>query len=262
MAKKIAQIPLVNISKISIYVNTKKKSLSAIKKETGADYVINGGLYNSNWTPCPILKVDNKIISSVPYTAWGYGWNIGHDIEMTNKVGTYTNFITCTDLINPWDGKNAKLHYSSAQGKKRGRTAIGIANDTLILYCSKDGTLDAKTPESLRDEMVSLGCTTALMLDSGGSSQCNFKGQTIYSSRVVHNLILVYLNKSKITAKEPIGTYKVTALVGLNIRSGTSTKYSKVGKYKYGTIVDVYEISNGWGRTDTGWVSMTYLKEV
>lgn len=262
MAKKIAEIPLKNISKISIYVNTKKKSLSAIKKETGADYILNGGLYNSNWTPCPILKVDGKALSGVPYSAWGYAWNTGSDIAMSNTVGTYVNFISCTDLINPWDGKNAKLYYTSAQGKKRGRSAIGIKKDSLVLYCSKDGTLDAKTPEALRDEMVSLGCDTALMLDSGGSSQCNFNGSTISSSRVVHNLILVYTKKTNEVTIKPIGTYKVTPLVGLNIRSGASTKYSKIGKYKYGTIVEVFEISNGWARTDTGWVSMTYLKKV
>lgn len=39
-------IPLSNIERIQIYVNTARKSLSEIQGETGADYIINGTLYN------------------------------------------------------------------------------------------------------------------------------------------------------------------------------------------------------------------------
>ena len=33
-----------------------------------------------------------------------------------------------------------------------------LAGARVILYCSGDGTRDAKTPEALRDELVSIGC--------------------------------------------------------------------------------------------------------
>ena len=59
-----------------------------------------------------------------------------------------------------------------------------------------------------------------------------------------------------------MGKYKVTPSIGINIRSGPGTGYGKVGAYPMGTVVDVLEARDGWGRTDKGWVSLTYLEAV
>ena len=56
--------------------------------------------------------------------------------------------------------------------------------------------------------------------------------------------------------------YTVTPSIGVNIRSGPGTGYGKVGAYPMGTVVDVLEVRDGWGRTDKGWVSLTYLEAV
>lgn len=56
-------------------------------------------------------------------------------------------------------------------------------------------------------------------------------------------------------------TMYVIAKSGLNIRSGASTGNAIVGGYSYGTSVVVKEMSNGWARTDKGWVSAAYLSE-
>ena len=45
----------------------------------------------------------------------------------------------------------------------------------------------------------------------------------------------------------------------LNIRQSPSTAAASVGKYTKGTQVTILETSNGWGRTDKGWVSMDYV---
>uniref|UniRef100_UPI0018ABC357 N-acetylmuramoyl-L-alanine amidase family protein n=1 Tax=Flavonifractor plautii TaxID=292800 RepID=UPI0018ABC357 len=58
-----------------------------------------------------------------------------------------------------------------------------------------DGTGDAATPETLRDELAGLGWSSAVMLDGGGSSQCDFGGERITASRKVHNWICVYLKQ-------------------------------------------------------------------
>jgi len=195
MSKQTATIPLSTIERIQIYINTAKKSLATIKAETGADYIVNGGLYNmSTFKPVCHLKADGMVHARDQYTYWGYSWNAA-DISMTVVPNsTEQNYICCNALIDA-NGKVDKLAYTSAQGGARGRTAIGIAGDKLCLYVSGDGTADAKTPESLRDELISLGCTSAIMLDSGGSSQCDFAGKQVTSDRKVHNLIMVYLKK-------------------------------------------------------------------
>ena len=59
-----------------------------------------------------------------------------------------------------------------------------------------------------------------------------------------------------------MGKYTVTPSIGVNIRSGPGTSYGKVGAYPMGTVVDVLEARDGWGRTDKGWVSLTYLEAV
>jgi exopolysaccharide biosynthesis protein len=56
---------------------------------------------------------------------------------------------------------------------------MALTGDKLLLYCADSPT----TPEALRDTLYKLGAETAIMLDGGGSSQCDFQGKKIYSSR-------------------------------------------------------------------------------
>ena len=51
---------------------------------------------------------------------------------------------------------------------------------------------------------------------------------------------------------------KVTANGGLNIRTGASTSYARVGGYAKGSIVTILAESNGFGKTDKGWISLAY----
>lgn len=51
---------------------------------------------------------------------------------------------------------------------------------------------------------------------------------------------------------------KVTANGGLNIRSGASTSYSRVGGYAKGSIVTILAESNNFGKTNLGWISLAY----
>ena len=61
------------------------------------------------------------------------------------------------------------------------------------------------------------------------------------------------------------GTTKyVSASVGLNVRSGAGTSYSKLGKLEYKEKVTVLSTSNGWSKINyngkTGYVDSSYLK--
>ena len=51
---------------------------------------------------------------------------------------------------------------------------------------------------------------------------------------------------------------KITANGGLNIRAGASTAYARIGGYAKGTIVTILAESNGFGKTDLGWISLVY----
>lgn len=54
--------------------------------------------------------------------------------------------------------------------------------------------------------------------------------------------------------------YIVTA-VALNVRSGAGTNFSVVKTVNKNTILSVFETRDGWGKIESGWVSMQYLRE-
>ena len=265
MSKIITYVPLSSVERIELRVTNCRKTLSQVKAETKAHYVLNGGMWNPDGTPCPLLKVGGAMLSGTPWRPMGYAWDKGPDIHMTSEYGGAANFIAVTALVT--SGKPVdKPSYGSAQGGNRGRSAIGLRGGSLALYCSGDGTGDAATPETLRDELAGLGWASAVMLDGGGSSQCDFGGERITASRKVHNWICVYLKQAEQTPPEeedkPMSKYTVTPSIGVNIRSGPGTSYGKVGAYPMGTVVDVLEERDGWGRTNKGWVSLAYLEAV
>ena len=198
--KLTAEIKLKDIDHISIVFGN-GRTLAQVKSDTGADYIINGGLYDmSTNKPTCHLKVGGKLYATESWGSWGYQWDTGADINMVSipSDAAMPNYITCLPLLTPWDGIDAPLKYDKAAlGGIRGRTAMALTKDSLILYCSGDGTGEAKTPEGLRQELYGMGATTAMMLDSGGSSQCDLNGQIIKSSRKVNNYICVWVKKTE-----------------------------------------------------------------
>lgn len=183
-------IAYIKPSKIKIYVNTQRKSMAQVKSETGCTHIINGGIYNmSSFVPYCHLKVDGKILAKDQYTYWGYGSD-GKTLTLSNDINAYDNYISCVNMVR--DGKAQTMYVNSELQGRRGRTAIGLMPDgRVILYCAPDGS-EAKTPEELQAYFVSLGAESAIMLDGGGSAQCDFDGQAITSDRIVHNFICLW----------------------------------------------------------------------
>ena len=59
---------------------------------------------------------------------------------------------------------------------------------------------------------------------------------------------------------------KVTSTNGLNVRTGNSTSYKKLGALKYNTVVTILEEKGGWGRINyngkDGWICLNWIKKV
>lgn len=59
-----------------------------------------------------------------------------------------------------------------------------------------------------------------------------------------------------------VGRYKVNSTIGINVRTGPGTNYriktiKEITKsYVNGTIFDVLEVKDNWGRTPSGWVCL------
>lgn len=187
-------------AKIQIYVNTGRKTTAQIKRETGCDIIINGGIYDMNkYIPYCWLKVDGKILHAEAWHRPGYGWDNNILVyDRSENIAKYRNYIQCVELPS---NLNEKPSYPAEMGGRRGRTAIGVrADGQVVVYCTKDGSSYAATPEQLQTEMAGLGCVSALMLDGGLSSQCIMPNGTITSTRdggavAIHNYILIWIAK-------------------------------------------------------------------
>ena len=216
MSKYIAALPLSRVERIAIVVTRGTKTLAQVAAEARSAhpdcevYVLNGGVYYGAKAVMH-LRSDGYTYAEDPYSYWGYAWDVGPDIAMGLVPCGKANYIDCVELIRQ-GAPNPKPRYNPDMGGTRGRTAIGIRNDSLVLYVSGDGTCDARTPEALRDELAELGCESALMLDGGVSSQCDFNGAKIYSGRKVHNYIVVYVRREAGDKKEDKPVSKTVCL--------------------------------------------------
>lgn len=203
-------IPLEDIDRIELYDNKLVKNkntynrmmLSTIITATGADYAINGTLYNmkNGKAVCP-LRSDGETLYEGPYKYRGYVWDEAEDFHMDLVPNnSFRNYIACSEILRAGE-VNKRPIYNVAQGGKRGRTAIGTkvvnGKTRFCMYASKDGTSAKKTPEQLAQLLKSYGWRDAIMLDCGGSSQAYFDNEKrqVYASRRVPHVILVYLKK-------------------------------------------------------------------
>lgn len=272
MSKYIATIPLSSVSRLSL-VEAGGRSMAQVKKALGCQYIINAWFYNMNTGKAVgNLCIDCMVKANAGWAGYGMTWNTT-DIRMEIVPGAKAGktYLSGVELLTPTRGPDKPASYSAEYGGKRGRSAMMLAGDYLILYCTGDGTKDAKTPDSMRDELVELGgkyTNTAnlrlLGLDSGGSSQCDFDGKKIYSSRRVAGYLCVWTKESidEPEKEEVMSKYRVKPSIGVNIRKGPSTSYEKIGALPMGAVVEVVLIIDGWGCTNDGWVSMEYLEEV
>ena len=250
--------------------------MEQVKAACGCQYILNSWFYDTiTGRPVGNLKIDGTVKAAAGWNGWGLTWDKGADIRLDilpDNGGA--SYLSGVELLTPTRGPGKALSYSPEYGGTRGRSAVLLAGARVILYCSGDGTRDAKTPEALRDELVSIGCRydqaanlRALGLDAGSSSNCDFgDGQRISNGKRVKGYLCIWTKQDGQEPPEqedkPMSKYIVTPSIGVNIRSGPGTSYGKVGAYPCGAVVDVLEARDGWGRTGKGWVSLAYLEAV
>lgn len=203
-----AKIPLNKIRKIQIVQTDCKRTVAQVKQSTGAQYVLNGGLYNfTTRKPLCKLRVDGVTYANDQYGYWSYAWNAGSDIQMihSDQMAQYQNCIACVAMLK--DSKDTLMNYGSDLAGSRQRTAIGLdSSGNLVLYCDKTG----RTMEQLRDVMRGYGCVSAISLDGGGSTSGDFNGQMVTTTRKVANYVCVFVEEEKAVCPytEPTGLVK------------------------------------------------------
>ena len=201
MSKCIATIPLSSITRLSL-VEAGGRSMEQVKAACGCQYILNAWFYDTiTGMPVGNLKIDGTVKADAGWNCQGLTWDAGEDIRMDLIPDRgRASYISGVELLTPTRGPGKALSYSPEYGGTRGRSAVLLAGARVILYCSGDGTRDAKTPEALRDELVSIGCRydqaanlRALGLDAGSSSNCDFgDGQRISNGKRVKGYLCIW----------------------------------------------------------------------
>lgn len=197
----LCKIPREKIKRIALYRNPvihgSRKTLKQIVEETGADYAINGTLFNlrDGEAVCP-LKISGVVDCADNYTYYGYSWDTIDNMEMRGVPDSArNNYIACVAMRHPDIGNFSPLLLGPELYGKRGRSAIGLNDDELILYACYDAGNARKTPTELQLFMEKAGATSSIMLDGGGSTQMIAPEGCITSSRRVPHCFLVFLKK-------------------------------------------------------------------
>ena len=163
-------VPLQDLQWVRIYFNRKrlrstKANLKKMLAETGGDAICNGSIFLRNQQPACHLKADGKVYKAPDYRAWAISWNTPEDFGVKTVPNGDANYMECVHLIV--GGKKISPVTCGADMRYRApRTAIGTKDGRFAYYVSKD----RRSPEQLRDLLVSSGWHSAIMMDGGGST--------------------------------------------------------------------------------------------
>lgn len=207
------KIPFDRLVKVGIWANqTSRLTMANVysqlkKKYPGTEiYIINGGFFSmKDFEAVFDLKADN-VTYSQQFTMAYMGMNgnkINFDYGKENSY-KYTDIISAYPILVE-KGVKSPNFFRFDGSNQRGRSMLGYNNNQLILSCIADvsNTSDFSLDEACQ-YMISQGCTYAINLDGGGSSQCNFNGLTINSSRKVNNFVYAVVTPE--VAKETVTT--------------------------------------------------------
>ena len=141
---------------------------------------------------------------------------------------------------------------------------IGTDGDNIkiydpYLYAAKFDVASRRGKATVKENTVYVTKTNFKKYANARMYYC-FKNE---NKEVKDNNTTVVVKKDNTTTVKSVNyKVKVTAQSGLNIRTGASTNYKRVGGYTKGTTITITKESNGWGKTDKGWICLKYTSKI
>ena len=193
-----------------------------------------------------------------PYT----GWICMDYVTLLNpngSIGLKMGSAASTDTTTPTEGEDSSTQSQSFKGVITGsdlniRDGVGTDGTTIVgQYNKGDVVTILETKDGwgrtslgwIRLDYVNTGSA-----DNGGSANTGVSangGTTDTDKTDTGN------GSDKVVAQG------IVTASDLNVRSSASTAGDRVKSLTYGTWVEIYEKSNGWGRTKDGWISLKYV---
>ena len=260
---KIAVYPQAQY-RFRLYDNTKMLDWPEIQRQTGAYALVNLGYFDlSSFEHQCAIMVGGKWAHPVRWHEYGMLIDQGGHLTLGTEDQAVCDYIIGCPTVDV-EGRR----YNTSAGGRNGWTYTGLKADGTVvaLLCPKDTPMETGELDKV---MRDAGCVTIWRWDGSWSSRGTLgPGLDVIPSqyRACRSWLLIHKREGDTEEppekEESMGKYTVTPGIGVNIRSGPGTGYGKVGAYPMGTVVDVLEARDGWGRTDKGWVSLAYLETV
>ena len=181
-------------ARAQIYHNTQRLTPAQIKAKTGCTHIINGYLFNGKFQPVGWTVIDGKIISRDKYN--DFGVSIGDNGLPLMSTDRRDNFLSGVPILK--GGSKLYRELTPDVARPAARTAVGwLANGKVVLWCDKASL----TRDQLQNKLLGLGVVDALMMDGGGSTQGDFPGGKVTSTRKVPTLLLFW-ERSAVKAED------------------------------------------------------------
>lgn len=147
-----------------------------------ADIIINTALFDMA-TGKIMSRVVADGVQHGGQSDWAQTWGVAFAGGKTPTL-SWDNGVKAPEFIGPYSSAvyNGEIGDGLGETWKRGRTAIGIAGDKLVILCVPDKGADRMTTAAVCRHMKDRGCTFAINLDGGGSSQFVAPDGSSYSS--------------------------------------------------------------------------------
>lgn len=222
-------IPFSEIRKVKNLVFDKAVSLAQAKAAApDADIIINTALFDmSNGGLISRVVAAGKRYGSE--ALWASTWGIGFR-DGKVPVLTWDNGLKTPEYLGPYSSAvyNGQIGDGLNDKAQRGRTAIGIAGDKLVVVCIPDNGPGKMTTASLCRYMKDKGCSFAINLDGGGSSQFVAPDGSVCSSgRKCPAWLAIWLEQAE---KKPTET-AVGCVCTKKVYTLDSTGHPEVGRY-------------------------------
>lgn len=191
-------LPNAEIAKMRNYVPGKCVSLAEVRKVfPDADYIVNTALFGMD-TGEIISRVvaDGKRYGSE--SSWTSTWGIAFGDEQGPRL-SWDNGAKAPEFLGPYSSlvRDGVIGDGLNDKSKRGRTAIGLSKTGFELICIPDNCEDVTSTKALAQLMLDRGCTFAINLDGGGSSQFIAPSRQYSSGRKCPAWLAIWLKKDE-----------------------------------------------------------------
>lgn len=239
------------------------------------DIIMNAELFNSNMTAASGVTDEGKVHRATETLGIGF-------MDHQKPVWSYANNQNAVDWLGGYPalvngGQKAYTTVPAGLGGSRARTALALSDShfgAALLPESPGCTLNELTAQ-----LISMGFTSAINLDGGGSTQGVGPAGKITSTRLVRGFVAIWLKSSGnqtggtitgLTAAPASPTwkavsYKVKVITDvLNVRAGPDMDETWIATVKRNDIYTIVEEQDGWGKLKSGkgWIYLQYTERV